>query len=242
MPTEALPNDVDRELQPSGLLAILRPVISPLELDGYLTGIVVPPEPISPSTWMMRLWSEDPPIFDDEAQIKAAFGALVKHYNAISTAIDRSVNRLEVDGTVTYRPLFLAGNEKPTHDSARTWVRGFWKAMTLAPATWSSLAEDARTQILIRPFVGFVDLEPHAPDELPANADATLDEDAALIPRMILVLRKLARLRQAYTPGPRPGHRTKIGRNDPCPYGSGRKYKLCCATPELSTVINRGIQ
>jgi hypothetical protein len=24
--------------------------------------------------------------------------------------------------------------------------------------------------------------------------------------------------------------REKIGRNDPCPCGSGKKYKLCCAT------------
>jgi uncharacterized protein len=193
-----------------------------------------------PSTWIMRLWSEDHPIFDDEAQIKAALGALIRQYNAISTAIDRSVNRLEVDGTITYRPLFLAGNEQPTYESVRTWVRGFWKAMTLAPATWSSLAEDERTQILIRPFVGFVDLESHAPDES-ANADAILGEDAVLIPRMILVLRKLARLRQAYAPAPRPGHRTKIGRNDPCPCGSGQKYKRCCAAVDLSTVINSGV-
>ena len=227
----------------SGSLAALRPAIPPLELDGYLTGIVVTPQtaPILPSTWMIRLWSEELPIFDDEAQIKAVLGALIKRYNAISTEIDPSVNKLEIDGTVTYRPLFLAGNEKPTHDSVRTWVRGFWKAMTLAPATWSRLAEDDRTPILIRPFVGFFDFEPHEPDELPANADAILDEDAALIPRMVLVLRKLARLRQAYTHVPRPGHRTKTGRNDPCPCGSGRKYKRCCAALDLSTLINRGM-
>jgi hypothetical protein len=61
-----------------GSLAALRPVISPLELDGYLTGIVVTPRPapILPSTWMMRLWSEDCPIFDDEAQIETVLGAL----------------------------------------------------------------------------------------------------------------------------------------------------------------------
>jgi len=225
-------------------LAALRPVISPLELNGYLTGIVVTPRPapILPSTWMMRLWSEDCPIFDDEAQIETVLGALIKRYNAISTEIDRSVNRLEVDGTVTYRPLFLADNEKPTHDSVRTWVRGFWKAMTLAPGTWSRLAEDERTQILIRPFVGFFDFQPHEPDDLPANADAILDEDAALIPRMVLVLRKLARLRQAYTHAPGPGHRTKIGRNEPCACGSGLKYKRCCAALDLSTLINRGMQ
>jgi hypothetical protein len=55
-------------------------VISPLELDGYLTGIGVTPAPILPSTCMRRLCSEDPPIFGDEAQIKA--GALIKRYNA----------------------------------------------------------------------------------------------------------------------------------------------------------------
>ena len=28
----------------------------------------------------------------------------------------------------------------------RAWVRGFWKAMALAPETWSKLAEDERCQ------------------------------------------------------------------------------------------------
>jgi yecA family protein len=111
--------------------------ISPLELDGYLTGVIVTPQPapISPSAWIMRLWGADFPLFDSEAQIKNVLGALIKRYNAISTKIDRSVRRLELDGTVDYKPAFLAGNEKPTHDSVRIWVRGFWTAMTLAPET-----------------------------------------------------------------------------------------------------------
>jgi len=40
-----------------------------------------------------------------------------------------------------------------------------------------------------------------------------------------------ARQQQRATAGqsPRTEHpRTKIGRNDPCPCGSGRKYKICC--------------
>jgi uncharacterized protein len=224
--------------------AVLPPAISPLELDGYLTGVIVTPQPapISPSDWMMRLWDENRPIFDDEVQIKAVLGALIKRYNAISTEINRNVRRLEIDGTVDYQPEFLAGNKKPTHDSVRTWVRGFWKAMTLAPETWSRLVEDERTQILIRPLVGFFDLEPQQPDELPSNVDALLDEDATLIPRMILVLGKLTHIRQAYAQASPPGRRTKVGRNEPCPCGSGRKYKRCCATLDLSSSINRAIQ
>jgi uncharacterized protein len=227
-----------------GPLVATRLSMSPLELDGYLTGVIVTPQPalISPSAWLMRLWGADPPIFDEEVQIKTVLSELIKRYNALSTKIDRSVTRLELDNTVNYRPAFLAGDEKPTHNSVRTWVRGFWTAMTLAPETWSSLLEDERTQILIRPFVGFFDLEPDEPDELGANVDALLDEDAALIPRLILVLRKLAQIRQADAPASRPAHRSKVGRNEPCPCGSGRKYKRCCATLDLSSRISRGIQ
>lgn len=30
---------------------------------------------------------------------------------------------------------------------------------------------------------------------------------------------------------PRPGSGRKAGRNEPCPHGSGRKYKKCCGSP-----------
>lgn len=28
---------------------------------------------------------------------------------------------------------------------------------------------------------------------------------------------------------PQPASSTKVGRNEPCPYGSGKKFKQCCA-------------
>ena len=132
--------------------------MSPLELDGYLTGIVVTPQavPILPSTWIARLWGDDEPIFEDEAQINTVLGAVMIHYNTLLRDIDRSLERLEADRMVDYRPLFLSADQKPAHDAVRTWVRGFWKAMELAPATWSALVEDERTKTIIAPFVGFL--------------------------------------------------------------------------------------
>jgi uncharacterized protein len=111
--------------------------LSPLELDGYLTGIVVTPQaaPIRPSAWMARLWGDDGPIFEDEAQIKTVLGAVMIYYNTLFRDIDRGLKRLEADRIVDYRPLFLSGDEKPAHDAVRAWVRGFWKAMALAPET-----------------------------------------------------------------------------------------------------------
>jgi uncharacterized protein len=112
-------------------------VMSPLELDGYLTGLVVTPQaaPIPPSAWMDRLWGDDEPLFADQAQINAVLGAVMIHYNTLLRDIDRSLARLEADRIVDYRPLFLSTDQKPAHDAVRTWVRGFWKAMELAPDT-----------------------------------------------------------------------------------------------------------
>ena len=67
------------------------------------------------------------------------------------------------------------------------------------------------------------------PDERPSNLDALLDAEAALIPRMILILRKLARIRDTAGRSAPTSKREKVGRNDPCPCGSGKKYKRCCA-------------
>jgi TolB-like protein len=126
--------------------------------------------------------------------------------------------------------MLVSGGQEPSHDTVRTWARGFWKAMALAPATWSKLAEDERTQVIIAPFIGFFDLSSLHSNEPPADIDDLLDAEAALIPPMILVLRKLARIREAAGRPASLRRGGKLGRNDPCPCGSGRKYKRCCAS------------
>lgn len=206
-----------------------RTTLSPLELDGYLTGVIVTPQstPILPSQWLPGLWGDEEPIFDDDAQIEAMLGAVMEYYNALIADIDRGLKRLESDGVADYRPMFLTGGAKPAHEAVRRWVRGFWKAMALAPAVWRALAEDERTQILIQPLVRFSEFEDQKPVESPDNIEDLLDEHAALIPRTILVLHKLARIRSADAHAA-PDRRSKVGRNDPCPCGSGQKYKRCC--------------
>jgi uncharacterized protein len=206
--------------------------ISSLELDGYLTGVIVTPQatPIRPGAWMARLWGDDELIFKDEEQINTVLGAVALHYNTLLRDLDRSLKRMEADRTVDYRPPFVSGEQKPEHDAVRTWVRGFWNAMKLAPETWTALMQDQRTKVILEPFTAFLDLDGFEPLEIPPDIDERLDEDAALIPRMILVLRKLARLRET-TGRPAPlARRSKIGRNDPCPCGSDKKYKRCCGT------------
>jgi uncharacterized protein len=221
------------DARPAILLSPSPPQISmsPLELDGYLTGIIVTPQaaPIRPSVWIARLWGDDAPVFEDEAQISSVLRAVMTQYNTLHREIDRSVERLQTERIVDYRPLFLTKGQRPEHDAVRTWVRGFWTAITLAPDTWSALVEDERTKSIIVPFVGFFDLGEFEPDEIPDDIDVRLDAAAALIPRTILLLRKLARAREAAAQSTILPRRSKLGRNDPCPCGSGEKYKRCCA-------------
>jgi len=202
--------------------------MSLLELDGYLTGVIVAPSLIRPSRWMAGLWIDAEPVFDDAAQIQLVLSAVGVMFNALITRIEQSLRRLETERVCDYRPAFQTDEGKPPHDTVRRWVSGFWRAMELTPADWHALAADDRTQVLITPFVGFIDAGKDAGFEPAANIDDQLDEAAAEIPRAILLLRKIAQMRASRTSREQQTRRSKIGRNDPCPCGSGKKYKRCC--------------
>jgi len=157
--------------------------------------------------------------------MQTVIAAVMDHHNAIIAALDAGFKQIEERRTAHYRPLYLATSDKPSHDVVRIWVRGFGKAMALALERWSSLAEDERLQPLLTPFVGFLDVT--GSDFEPAdNIDELLDEAATAIPRATIILRKIAQFSTAAAVG----RRGKIGRNDPCPCGSGLKYKRCCGT------------
>jgi uncharacterized protein len=206
-----------------------RGALSALELDGYLTGVIVAPSPIQPPQWMIGLVGYDKTFIDDDDRLATAFRAAAIMFKAIETRIDQSLRRLEAERVCDYRPAFLTDDGKPAHDDVREWVRGFWKAMALIPSEWSAIAADERTKVMIEPFAGFIDLGQDLQVELADDINERLDEAAALIPHMILVLRKLAKIRAARPRPARSAHQPKVGRNDPCPCGSGKKFKRCCA-------------
>lgn len=204
--------------------------LSPLALEGYLTGVVVAPELIPPSRWVAVLWGDEEPAFDSDADLQAVLGTLMTRYNSLIGDIDRSLARLEEEHVCTYCPAFLANGDKPAHADVREWVSGFWRAMALAPEGWRTFAEDERLQPVIIPFIGFLDLGEDGIFEPADDIDERLDDCSEQIPRAILVLHKIAKLRAARGfERPAPIRHTKTGRNDPCPCRSGKKYKRCCA-------------
>lgn len=193
--------------------------LQPLELEGYLTGLVVVPDLVPPSIWISELWGEGEPVFDSNEQVQAALDSVMGHYNSIIQKIDKKGAK--------WKPMFFTPSGDVDVEQCSHWVKGFWKAMMFAPEAWLSLADDDRTRILVEPFTVFIDLDDI--DKLPApdDIDEIRRENGELIPRVLPALRKLAQIRARHDLDPAEPTR-KAGRNEPCPCGSGKKYKRCC--------------
>jgi uncharacterized protein len=69
--------------------------MSPMELDGYLTGVVVSPDLLLPSRWLGRIWGENEPTFGSLDQLQTVIAAVMDHYNAIIAALDAGFKQIE---------------------------------------------------------------------------------------------------------------------------------------------------
>ncbi len=191
------------------------------ELDGFLAGIVVCPDMIMPSEWLPCVWGEmDGPEFDSEEQAQEILGLIMWYYNDIIAQLDRS----------KYRPVY----DLDTDDSIfwETWMEGFWQAMRLRPHARDIFAQSDDKDIQRAFFVlgRLAELAVLQPDEFEGmDIDEQLKDTAPdMIPPHVEILHR-ARLTQASKNAPLPfAPGQKTGRNDPCPCGSGKKFKKCC--------------
>ena len=120
------------------------------------------------------------------------------------------------------------------------WSRGFLLGHEWLEELWEDLPEEVAEELdAVRMALGFFSSREMAEDfhaetstgdqSFEAMADAT----HKVVPRAVAQYAHLGRsiatvLAGRDTDVPEPAHDPKVGRNDPCPCGSGRKYKKCC--------------
>ncbi|WP_067733927.1 YecA/YgfB family protein [Novosphingobium naphthalenivorans] len=194
-------------------------LLPPLEMDGYLTGTLLIPD-LEASEWIAGLWGTVPSLADDSRLLQAFTTALTRRKE-----IEADLQR----GWPGFRTSFCETRpgHKADHGKVRAWVKGFWKAMRLDPQYWSDLVDDERTADLVGLFVGFIEIGEGIDER--DDADAIRDEHAQLLPRALVSLRKLALLQVGNATALQTMQANKVGRNQPCPCGSGKKFKRCCA-------------
>ena len=196
-------------------------------LDGFLTGIAIGPELVMPSEWLPYVWGGEDPVFDDQAQASAILGAIMGRYNAILREIEAG----------TFEPLVWEAPDGTI--MAGDWAEGFMHAVVLRPDAWESLMRSKRHGVLLLPILALcgdengesvlesvLELDPDAEDRMMAEAAEFIP---ACVSQIAAYWRKRRPLPAGAGPSPSAGLKpNKTGRNDPCPCGSGRKYKVCC--------------
>ena len=172
--------------------------------------------------------------FADIDEAEATIAAVMGHYNRIARELAEHPEDyapvLEIDpngGETLWEP----------------WIDGFERAMRLRPDAWEEIAlsDDKEASASVSMIIALNDFY-HGRSELTEEAEDELDRMApGLIPEFVRNLNAWTKFRQigkrgssVAQPHVRFGREEptafgrKVGRNELCPCGSGRKYKRCC--------------
>ncbi len=108
------------------------------------------------------------------------------------------------------------------------WCEGFVRGMRLQPDTWR---DDELNQALMPIIVLSDTIKDSKIDELLDDEEA-VEKLAEVVPSAVVSI--FHHQRRHFSPPSQTVKRgPKIGRNDPCPCGSGKKYKKCCGAATL---------
>ncbi len=118
------------------------------------------------------------------------------------------------------------------------WAIGFLRGMAVRPDAWAPLDDDEEAEDILDPMMRLAaEIEPDEDGE-PGEAIPD-DERASVIEAMfdsVMDINEFFRERRERSLAPATRRRAgeKVGRNDPCPCGSGRKFKLCCGAGQAA--------
>jgi len=208
------------------------------QIDGFLAAVVCGPEVIPQHEYLRAIWGDD--IVNEDVfkskPLLAEFISLVKqHHDSIADTL--------LSGDVVM-PVLAKDEDGITHGN--DWAKGFVRGMGLRKEGWAPLLDDEENSGSIVPIFALA-------NEL--NPDPTLrpyNEPISAELREKLIVHAAAAVVQIYhyfeaqrllpeltfddNSIPSSLYRRvapKVGRNDPCPCGSGKKFKQCCGKQTL---------
>ena len=193
-------------------------------IDGYLTALAIGPTELPLLQHLPLVWGEtgEQPAWDGEEQADCVIGLLVQQSNAITVRRNADAPHL---------PFIMHFNDD---EFGCEWSEGFLLGLDLQAQEWQRLLDDRRGN---EDMLTIVALSKDASGLL--DRTATPAERDGIIERLPYILQRIA----AYWRNPSGGYArqqpirvAKVGRNDPCPCGSGKKYKKCCALAPPSTL------
>jgi uncharacterized protein len=199
------------------------------QLDGFLAALICGPDTVLPSEYLPVIWGDKIVLedtFNAKPLLQDFLSLIMRHWNVIADTLH--------SGEV-YLPLLLEDENGVSH--ANNWANGFMRGMELRMEDWANLLNDEQhggwlVPILVLAHENSLD-EVMRPYNEPVSAEMRekLIVGAASGVRGIYrhFVAKRSREGQSFS-NMNTFRRSmpKIGRNDPCPCGSGKKFKQCC--------------
>jgi uncharacterized protein len=202
------------------------------ELRGFLFAIASAPELIPPSEWIPLVFGNQEPRFDTKEHAEQILGGLMALYNEINAEVFDGEVRLPED--CRFRDDLLSNMEEDAPVSQ--WSRGFIRGHSWLNEIWDELLPDELEEefgalFLTLSFFASRRVAEQFLAEETTERISLIDMARALrkvFPDAMAGYAHLGRsIHQALMEHP-PEEVGRVGRNDPCPCGSGMKYKKCC--------------
>lgn len=215
-------------------------------LDGFLAAIVLNPDLIMPSQWLAWVWDmengEESAEFATMAQATRIMGFIMRHYDTVQCSISEG----------RFDPLLfeLAQPDGSEFFDAEGWCAGFMLGVSMFIDPWWRPVLEKHTE-LITPMMLLGTEKGWKMLEASGDNKRATQEAYEAIPAAVAALyvyfqpqreqaanaRVVAAGRSGTAPVgtklPFRRDEEKVGRNDPCPCGSGKKFKKCCGVETL---------
>lgn len=192
-------------------------------LDGFLTALAIGPNPVLPSRWLPLIYGEtaqDTMQWASPADAEHVLNLIMRLMNGIAWQL-----RKAPEGFV---PILVEDeHEGQTIRIIDEWCIGFMQGVQLDHAAWAPLFESHDEKAFLLPIIlygtesGNKELEsrPELQKRHEQFADSLADCVLAVQDYWLPQRRAAMTVRR---------EQQKTGRNDPCPCGSGAKFKKCC--------------
>lgn len=204
------------------------------EAVGFLFVVACAPEMINPSEWL--------PVIVDEAELgdiehketQEVLAALMSLYNELNRQVQESDVALPHGCRFLENPEDNFNPDAPMHQ----WCRGFVGGHQWLEEVWSEyIPEDLDEEfgalfIVLSFFANREAAEELHADNTSGNSMQQMAADLQdYFPKALGSFADMGRIIQTVLreQAQEPVVTNKVGRNEPCPCGSGKKYKKCCA-------------
>lgn len=188
-------------------------------LDGFFAALATRPDFVKPTIWLPEVWgSKDGPTFEDITQANRIMSLIMRQYNEVVAFLREAPDQFE--------PNFYERTvENKTYKIVDEWCMGFVRGLKLENPEWPRWLRNSKLRELLNPFILFGTTRGWK-EMKESGREAELHEE--IVPMMGPTLITLYKLWRAPAQTGEVAPMPSVGRNDPCPCGSGKKYKRCC--------------